>query len=63
MTKADAQSNLIDTILNGYPLPKMFLSQKTDLKTRINAALSAIKESGSYEKITKAYSDYGILPP
>jgi polar amino acid transport system substrate-binding protein len=35
----------------------------TDLKARINAALKAVKESGSYEKITKAYSDYGILPP
>lgn len=29
-----AKSNLIDTILNGYPLPKLILSQTTDLDTR-----------------------------
>ena len=29
-----AQSYLIDTILAGYPIPKLSLAQKTDLKTR-----------------------------
>jgi uncharacterized protein with ParB-like and HNH nuclease domain len=29
-----AKSNLIDTILNGYPIPKLILSQTTDLDTR-----------------------------
>jgi hypothetical protein len=29
-----AKSNLIDTILNGYPVPKIILSQTTDLDTR-----------------------------
>lgn len=29
-----AKSNLIDTILNGYPVPKLIFSQKTDLDTR-----------------------------
>lgn len=29
-----AKSNLMDTILNGYPLPKLILSQTTDLDTR-----------------------------
>src|ERR1700760_2319858 len=28
-----AKSNLIDTILNGYPIPKMIFSQTTDLDT------------------------------
>jgi Protein of unknown function DUF262 len=31
---AAAKSNLIDTILTGYPIPKIILSQKTDLETR-----------------------------
>jgi polar amino acid transport system substrate-binding protein len=35
----------------------------TELKARLNAALKAVRESGLYEKITKAYFDYGILPP
>jgi len=29
-----AKSNLIDTILSGYPIPKLILSQTTDLDTR-----------------------------
>jgi hypothetical protein len=29
-----AKSNLIDTILAGYPIPKLILSQRTDLATR-----------------------------
>ncbi len=29
-----AKSNLIDTILNGYPIPKLIISQATDLDTR-----------------------------
>jgi hypothetical protein len=29
-----AKSNLIDTILSGYPIPKLILSQRTDLITR-----------------------------
>lgn len=29
-----AKSNLIDTILTGYPIPKLILSQQTDLDTR-----------------------------
>jgi hypothetical protein len=29
-----AKSNLIDTILNGYPVPKIIISQTTDLDTR-----------------------------
>ena len=29
-----AKSNLIDTILSGYPIPKLILSQATDLDTR-----------------------------
>jgi ABC-type amino acid transport substrate-binding protein len=33
------------------------------LKERLNAALKAVRESGLYEKITKAYFDYDILPP
>jgi polar amino acid transport system substrate-binding protein len=33
----------------------------TELKARLNTALKAVRESGLYEKITKAY--YGILPP
>lgn len=35
----------------------------TELKARLNAALKAVRESGLYEKITKTYFDYGILPP
>jgi polar amino acid transport system substrate-binding protein len=35
----------------------------TELKTKLNAALKAVKELGLYEKITKAYFGYGILPP
>jgi polar amino acid transport system substrate-binding protein len=35
----------------------------TELKARLNAALKAVRESGLYEKITKAYFGYGILPP
>jgi polar amino acid transport system substrate-binding protein len=35
----------------------------TELKARINAALKAVKASGLYEEITKAYSGYGILLP
>ncbi len=31
---SQAQSFLIDTILSGYPIPKLTLSQTTDLKTR-----------------------------
>ena len=34
-----------------------------ELKARLNAALKAVIESGLYDKITKAYFDYGILPP
>jgi hypothetical protein len=30
----EARSYLIDTILAGYPIPKLILAQKTDLKTR-----------------------------
>jgi hypothetical protein len=29
-----AKSNLVDTILNGYPIPKLILSQTTDFDTR-----------------------------
>jgi uncharacterized protein with ParB-like and HNH nuclease domain len=29
-----AKSNLIDTILTGYPIPKLILSQHTDLDTK-----------------------------
>jgi uncharacterized protein with ParB-like and HNH nuclease domain len=29
-----AKSNLIDTILNGYPVPKIIISQTTDLDTK-----------------------------
>ena len=35
----------------------------TELKARLNAALKTVRESGLYGKITKAYLDYGILPP
>jgi polar amino acid transport system substrate-binding protein len=35
----------------------------TELKARLNAALKAVRESGLYEKITKAYFDNGTLPP
>jgi polar amino acid transport system substrate-binding protein len=33
------------------------------LKSRLNAALKAVIETGLYDKITKAYFDYDILPP
>jgi polar amino acid transport system substrate-binding protein len=35
----------------------------TELKAKLNAALKAVRESGLYEKISKTYQDYGILPP
>jgi polar amino acid transport system substrate-binding protein len=34
----------------------------TKLKAKLNAALKAVKKSGLYDKITKAYPDSGILP-
>lgn len=34
-----------------------------ELKAKLNAALRAVRASGLYEKITKSYSDYGIMAP
>lgn len=44
-----AKSNLVDTILNGYPIPKILLSQTTDLDT-----LKSVKEvvDGQQRSIT-----------
>jgi polar amino acid transport system substrate-binding protein len=34
-----------------------------ELKAKLNAALKVVREKGLYDKITKAYFDYTILPP
>ena len=34
-----------------------------ELKAKLNAALKALREKGQYDKITRAYFDYSILPP
>ncbi len=48
-----ARSFLIDTILNGYPVPKFLLSQKTDLKTR-----KTIKQIVNGQQRSKAILDF-----
>jgi hypothetical protein len=48
-----ARSYLIETILEGYPMPKFLLSQKTDLKSR-----KTIKEIVDGQQRTKAITDF-----
>jgi hypothetical protein len=48
-----ARSYLIDTILSGYPIPKLSLYQKTDLKTR-----QTIKEIVDGQQRSKAVFDF-----
>jgi len=52
---AAAQSFLIDTILSGYPLPKLSLSQTTDLKTR--ATKKAIVDGQQRTEAIMAFLD------
>src|SRR5579864_4375552 len=48
-----ARSNLIDTIVNGYPIPKILLSQTTDLDT-----LQSRKEVVDGQQRTSAILDF-----
>lgn len=48
-----ARSYLIDTILSGYPIPKISLSQKTDLMTR-----KTVKEIVDGQQRTRAILDF-----
>src|SRR5260370_3293352 len=48
-----ARSFLIDTILNGFPMPKFLLSQITDLRTR-----KTIKQIVDGQQRTKAILDF-----
>ena len=50
---AAARSYLIDTILSGYPIPKLSLYQKTDLRTR-----RTIKEIVDGQQRSKAIMDF-----
>ena len=50
---AAARSYLMDTILNGYPMPKFALYQKTDLQTR-----RTIKEIVDGQQRSKAILDF-----
>jgi len=48
-----ARSYLIDTILKGYPVPKLSLYQKTELKTRVT-----IKEIVDGQQRSQAVRDF-----
>jgi hypothetical protein len=48
-----ARSYLIDTILNGYPMPKMSLYQKTDLRSR-----KTVKEIVDGQQRSMAIEDF-----
>jgi hypothetical protein len=48
-----ARSYLIDTILSGFPIPKLSLYQKTDLRTRIT-----IKEIVDGQQRSRAIRDF-----
>ncbi|MEL6104473.1 MAG: DUF262 domain-containing protein [Planctomycetota bacterium] len=50
---AAARSYLIDTILTGYPIPKLSLSQKTDLKSR-----KTVKEIVDGQQRSQAILDF-----
>jgi len=54
-----AKSNLIDTILTGYPIPKLIFSQHTDLdtkKTRIEVVDGQQRTTAIIEFLDNKYS-------